>query len=82
MQRVGRERLMAEAVESHIAAGSGTPPRVARPARGAPEFDFELPDSEEQDWQFTATVAVQAKPELADWTKLEVGANEPEVRRS
>jgi trigger factor len=80
VQRVGRERLMAEAVDSHIGGwfwNAATQSRV-RPVE-QPEYDFELPASEDEDWQFTATVTVQAKPELADWTTLEVGAYEPEV---
>ncbi|MGD0715977.1 MAG: trigger factor [Gaiellaceae bacterium] len=80
LQRFGRERLMTEAVESHITGwfwNAAAQTRV-RPVE-QPEYDFELPASDDQDWQFTATVAVQAKPELADWTQLEVGAVEPEV---
>jgi trigger factor len=80
VQRVGRERLMAEAVDSHIGGwfwNAAAQSRV-RPVE-QPEYDFELPASEDQDWQFTATVAVQAKPEVADWATLEVGAYEPEV---
>ena len=80
VQRVGRERLMAEAVDSHIGGWfwSAAARSRVRPVE-QPEFDFELPDSEDQDWEFTATVTVQAKPEVADWKKLEVGAYEPEV---
>ncbi len=80
LQRVGRERLMTEAVESHITGwfwNAAAQSRV-RPVE-QPNFDFELPASEDEDWEFTATVAVQAKPELPDWTQLEVGASEPEV---
>ena len=80
VQRVGRERLMAEAVDSHIGSwfwNAAAKSRV-RPVE-QPHYDFELPESEDQDWQFTATVAVQAKPEVADWKTLEVGAYEPEV---
>jgi trigger factor len=80
VQRVGRERLMAEAVDSHIGGwfwNAAAQSRL-RPVE-QPHYDFELPDSEDQDWEFTATVAVQAKPEVADWTTLEVGAYEPEV---
>ena len=80
LQRFGRERLMSEAVESHISGwfwNAAAQTRV-RPVE-QPEYAFELPASDSEDWQFTATVAVQAKPELADWTKLEVGAYEPEV---
>jgi len=80
VQRVGRERLMAEAVDSHIGGwfwNAAAQSRV-RPVE-QPEYDFELPESEDQDWKFTATVAVQAKPEVADWKALEVGAYEPEL---
>jgi trigger factor len=80
LQRVGRERLMTEAVESHIGGwfwNAAARTRVRPVAQ--PEYDFELPDSDEHDWKFTATVAVQAKPELADWTQLEVGREELEV---
>jgi trigger factor len=80
VQRVGRERLMAEAVDSHIGGwfwNAAAQSRV-RPV-DQPEYDFQLPESEDEDWHFTATVVVQAKPELADWTELEVGAYEPEV---
>jgi trigger factor len=80
LQRVGRERLMTEAVESHIGGwfwNAAARTRVRPVAQ--PEYDFELPDSEDQDWKFTATVAVQAKPELADWTQLEVGREEADV---
>jgi trigger factor len=80
MARVGKERLYAEAVESHIggwfrAALRGT---TVRPAT-APEYDYELPSSERDPFQFTATVGVQEKPELPDWSTLDVPAAEPEV---
>src|SRR5437868_1383935 len=71
---------MAEAVDSHIGGwfwNAAAQSRV-RPVE-QPQYDFELPASEDQDWEFTATVAVQAKPEVADWSTLEVGAYEPEV---
>jgi trigger factor len=80
LQRVGRERLMTEAVESHIGGwfwNAAARTRV-RPVE-QPEYDFELPASADEDWKFTATVAVQAKPELPDWTQLEVGVAEVEV---
>src|SRR5579862_7751176 len=80
LQRVGRERLMTEAVESHIGGwfwNAAARTRVRPVAQ--PEYDFQLPDSDDEDWRFTATVAVQAKPELADWTQLEVGREEAEV---
>ena len=80
LQRIGKERLMTEAVESHIGGwfwNAAARTRL-RPVE-QPQYDFELPASDEQDWEFTATVAVQAKPELPDWKELEVGADEVEV---
>jgi trigger factor len=78
--RIGRERIFTEAVESHIGgwfvnAAAGT--RI-RPV-AAPEYDYELPTSEDDDFSFTATVSVQPKPEPADWSQLEVPYKEPEV---
>jgi trigger factor len=80
VQKLGRERVMAEAVDSHIGGwfwNAAAQTRV-RPVE-QPQYDFELPASEDEDWHFTATVTVQAKPELADWKTLEVGAYEPEI---
>jgi len=80
LQRVGRERLMTEAVETHIGGwfwNAAARNRVRPVAQ--PEYDFQLPDSDDEDWEFTATVAVQAKPELPDWKELEVGVAEVEV---
>ncbi|MGH3009138.1 MAG: trigger factor [Gaiellaceae bacterium] len=77
LQRVGRERLMTEAVESHIGGwfwNAAARTRLRPVAQ--PEYDFELPAADDQDWEFSATVAVQAKPEVADWTQLEVGREE------
>jgi trigger factor len=80
LQRVGRERLMTEAVESHIGGwfwNAAARTRV-RPVE-QPQYDFQLPESADNDWEFTATVAVQAKPELPDWKELEVGIADVEV---
>ncbi len=80
ISRVGKERLYAEAVESHIggwfrnAAGGARVYPVAQP-----EFEFELPHSDEEDWRFTATVPVQPPPELPDWSQLEVPRAEPDA---
>ena len=59
VNRIGKERLYAEAIESHISswygravAGSGI-----RPA-DRPELDYELPTTDHEDWQFIATVPV------------------------
>jgi trigger factor len=80
LARVGKDRLYAEAVESHIggwfrAALSDT---NVRPVT-APEYGYELPSSASEPFEFTATVSVQPKPELADWTTLEVPAADAEV---
>jgi trigger factor len=80
VSRVGKERIYSEAVESHIGGwfwNAASTSRV-RPVE-QPRYEYDLPSSDEQDWRFTATFAVQPKPEVADWTKLEVGAPEPEV---
>jgi trigger factor len=71
--RVGKERLMDEAISSHIggwfrsAASSARIHPVAQP-----DYEYELPESAESPFTFTATVAVQPKVELPDWTTLEV----------
>ena len=80
VQKVGRERLLTEAIESHIGGwfwNAAAQTRVRPVAQ--PEYDFELPGSDEEDWHFTATFPVQAMPDLPDWKTLEVGAIEPEV---
>jgi trigger factor len=80
MQRIGRERVMTEAVESHIGGwfwNAATRTRVRPVAQ--PEFDFQLPASDHEDWEFVATFPVQALPALPDWSTLEVGAIEPSV---
>jgi trigger factor len=78
--RIGRERIFREAVESHIGGwflNAAATERI-RPV-AAPEYDYDLPISEENDFSFTATVAVQPKPEPADWSQLEVPYAEPDV---
>jgi trigger factor len=80
VSRIGKERLYTEAIESHIAGWYGNAVARARirPA-DQPELEYELPDSDDRDWRFTATVPVLPKPEVADWTKLQVPYEEPEV---
>jgi trigger factor len=80
VNRIGRERLYTEAIESHIgswfwnaAARSGI-----RPA-DRPELDYNLPVSDREDWSFTATVPVLPKPDIPDWTQLEVPEQDVEV---
>jgi trigger factor len=80
LARVGKDRLYAEAVESHIggwfsAALRGT---NVRPVE-TPEYGYELPSSPSDPFEFTATVAVQPMPEVPDWTTLEVPGADPEV---
>lgn len=80
LQRVGKERLYSEAVESHISSwfwSAATRARVNPVAQ--PEFDYELPAGGGEDWRFSATVEVHPKPEPADWTQLEVPRYEVEV---
>jgi trigger factor len=80
LARIGRERIMAEAVESHIAGWYRNAVASSRVMPVAhPHYDYELPESEEQPFSFTATVAVQPTPEPADWTQLEVPRLEPQV---
>jgi trigger factor len=79
VKRIGKERLYTEAVESHIGGwfwNAAAQTRI-RPV-DQPEYGYELPHGDAP-WQFTATVAVQPKPDLPDWSTLEVPAAEPEV---
>ncbi len=79
VQRIGKDRLYAEAVESHIGGwfwNAAAQTRI-RPV-DQPEYGYELPQNDAP-WQFTATVAVQPKPDLPDWSTLEVPATEPEI---
>jgi trigger factor len=80
VQRIGKERLYTEAVESHIGnwfwnAASAT--RV-QPVE-QPEYAYELPKTDDQAWRFTAEFPVQTKPEPADWRQLEVPKLEIEI---
>lgn len=80
ISRIGKERLFTEAIESHISGWFWTAAarEGVRPV-DQPEFDFALPDSDKEDWRFTATVGVQPTPELPDWKTLEVPRAETEV---
>ncbi len=80
LSRVGKERLMSEAVESHIGGwfwNAAADSRI-RPVT-QPQYGYDLPDSSDDTFAFTAEVGVQPKAEPADWTTLEVPAAEPEV---
>ncbi len=78
--RIGRDRLMTEAVESHIGGwfwNAAATTRI-RPVE-QPQYDYDLPASTDDTFTFKATVAVQPTPEVVDWTQLEVPYEEPEV---
>ncbi|MGZ4292379.1 MAG: trigger factor [Gaiellaceae bacterium] len=80
VQRIGRERIYEEAVDSHIGGwfwNAATRARVNPIAM--PEYQYDLPTTDKEDWSFIATVEVQPKPEPADWTTLEVPKHEVEV---
>ena len=78
--RVGRERLYSEAVESHIGGwfrNAAADTRI-RPVE-QPEYDYELPASDDGDWSSPPRSPCSRRPSVADWTKLEVPVAEAEV---
>jgi trigger factor len=78
--RVGREAVWQEALRGHLDSWfwSAAETSGIRPV-ASPEVEFDgLPD-DGGTFKFTATVAVMPKPELADWTTLEVPFAEAEV---
>jgi len=80
LQRVGKDRIYSEAVESHIGGwfwNAATAQRI-QPVE-APRYQYELPASDDASWQFTAEFPVQRKPEPADWRTLEVPRLEIDV---
>jgi trigger factor len=82
VSRIGKDRIYAEAVESHIGGwfwSAASRSRV-RPV-AEPEYEFDLPDTADEAWRFTATVEIQSLPEIVDWTTLEVARAEVEVPR-
>jgi trigger factor len=80
LARVGKERLMEEAVSSHIGGWFRMAANRARirPVT-QPDYEFELPEQDNRSWTFAADVDVQPKPELPDWSTLEVPRAEAEV---
>jgi trigger factor len=80
VSRLGKERIYAEAVDSHIGGWfwSAASRNRLRPV-AEPAYEFELPATADDPWSFTAVVDVQPLPELVDWTTLEVGRQEVDV---
>jgi trigger factor len=80
VSRLGKERIYAEAVDSHIGGWfwSAAARSRVRPVSD-PQYEFELPANAEDAWSFSATVDVQPLPELVDWAELEVPRAEVEV---
>jgi trigger factor len=80
VSRLGKERIYAEAVDSHIGGWfwSAAARSRVRPVSD-PQYEFELPANAEDAWSFSATVDVQPLPELVDWAELEVPRAELEV---
>jgi trigger factor len=78
--RVGREAVWQEALRGHLDSWfwSAAETSGIRPV-ASPEVEFDgLPD-DGGTFKFSATVAVMPKPEVADWTTLEVPFAEAEV---
>jgi trigger factor len=82
VSRLGKERIYAEAVDSHIGGWfwSAAARNRVRPVTD-PQYEFELPSASDQAWTFAATVEVQPLPDIVDWTTLEVARPEAEVPR-
>ena len=80
VSRLGKDRIYAEAVDSHIGGWfwSAAARSRLRPV-AEPEYEFQLPGTADEAWSFAATVEVQPLPELVDWTTLEVPRPEAEV---
>ncbi len=80
IQRIGRQRLLSEAVESHIGSWFWTAARNnrVRPTE-PPNYEYELPTTSDESWHFKAEFPVQPPVEPADWTSLEVPKLEVEV---
>jgi trigger factor len=80
ISRLGKSRIYAEAVDSHIGGwfwSAASRSRI-RPV-AEPQYEYELPATADEGWRFAATVDVQPLPEIVDWTALEVPRAEVEV---
>jgi trigger factor len=80
VSRLGKDRIYAEAVDSHIGGWfwSAASRNRVRPI-AEPQYEFELPGTAVEAWCFSATVEVQVLPEIVDWTELEVPRAEVDV---
>jgi len=80
LARIGRDAVWQEAVRSHLDSWfwSAAERSGIRPVAN-PEVELDEPPTDGAPFRFTATVPVMPRPELPDWTTLEVGAPEPEV---
>ena len=80
IQRIGKDRVYTEAVESHIGGWfwNAVAETRVQPAE-QPEYNYDLPEADDASWRFTAEFPVQPKPEPADWRTLEVPRLEIEV---
>ena len=78
--RVGRDAVAEEAVRSHIEGWFWDAATTAgvRPVAG-PDVEWQVLPAQGDTFSFVATVPVAPKPELADWTALEVPGPDPEV---
>jgi trigger factor len=80
VQRLGRERIYSEAVDSHISGWFWSAAARARIRPVAqPQYEYELPTDDDAGWRFQATVPVQPKVDVVDWQTLEVGRPDAEV---
>jgi len=78
--RVGREAIWQEALKSHLDSWfwSAAEDSGIRPVAN-PEVEFDGLPEEDASFKFSATVAVMPKPQVGDWTELEIPSAEPEV---
>ncbi|HYY34317.1 MAG TPA: trigger factor [Gaiellaceae bacterium] len=78
--RVGREAIWQEALKSHLDSWfwSAAENTGIRPV-ATPEVEFEGLPADDEPFKFSATVAVLPRPEVTDWTELEVPAAEPDI---
>ena len=69
VQRIGKQRLLTEAVESHIGSWFWSAARTqrVRPTE-QPSYEYELPSGADASWQFRAEFPVQPPVVPADWT--------------